>query len=618
MKKTFTLLSALVLATGSLFAETTVVYLNDNGSMENDGLTPETAVSSLTVAFDKIPVENDGIIVLNGKFTQSTNFVPTIARSGKMTFTQVYNGVDYRATDHNATAWTLSKGVRLGLATDTKFENVTFNQMASKTPNLLLVCNFHEVTIGKGCEMNGTFVGEQIGNSFTILGGCQDNDNLAPAVMDSKINVESGNGLIIVAYNRGTAKNFKRNDEIPQSHATINVSGGQINNIYTGYVAAGLKNGNASINISGGSFPLKRVLNFHSLDREPGTKVELNVCGMPLADQYNLLEYTQTMHFDRVTADVLVPEKVFESGKYTLEDGTEVNYRYHIPDFKPEATKHLILYLHDAGSRGDDNALHMCSMGASPLYPLLNADEDAIIIAPQVPKEELWITLPGNTSPGGFKFICQATKWLDGAVAKAKAVAAEYGIARENMYLVGSSNGAGAIWYLLNTDKPDFDRAAAIAGYGETEPDTDALIANVSKSHLWAFHGTADGTVVIDGMQVLAPKLTAAANGKFKYTEYEGATHATIYNLAAQTDGFADFFFKHENSDIKTIATEKGGMAVTANGGCINVTSDSPIDVFNAFGAKIGTAEKSASFSNLTAGLYIVASNGQAVKTIVK
>ena len=141
MKKTFTLLSALVLATGSLFAETTVVYLNDNGSMENDGLTPETAVSSLTVAFDKIPVENDGIIVLNGKFTQSTNFVPTIARSGKMTFTQVYNGVDYRATDHNATAWTLSKGVRLGLATDTKFENVTFNQMASKTPNLLLVCN---------------------------------------------------------------------------------------------------------------------------------------------------------------------------------------------------------------------------------------------------------------------------------------------------------------------------------------------------------------------------------------------------------------------------------------------------------------------------------------------
>ena len=618
MKKIFTLLCSLALATGSLFAETTVVFLNDNGNMENDGLTPETAVSSLTVAFDKIPVENDGIIVLNGKFTQSANFVPTIARSGKMTFTQVYNGVDYRADDHNATAWTLSKGVRLGLATDTKFENITFNQTASKTPNLLLVCNFHEVTLGKGCEMNGTFAGEQIGNSFTILGGCQDNDNLAPTVMDSKINVESGNGLIIVAYNRGTAKNFKRNDEIPQSHSTINVSGGQINNIYTGSVAAGLKNGNASINISGGSFPLKRVLNFHSLDRDPGTKVELNVCGMPLADQYNILEYTQTMHFDRVTADVLVPEKVFESGKYTLEDGTEVNYRYHIPDFKPEATKHLILYLHDAGSRGDDNALHMCSMGASPLYPLLNADEDAIIIAPQVPKEELWITLPENTSPGGFKFICQATKWLDGAVKKAKETATEYGIARDNMYLVGSSNGAGAIWYLLNTDKPDFDRAAAIAGYGEPDPDTEALIANVSKSHLWAFHGTEDGTVLIDGMQALAPKLTAAAQGKFKYTEYEGATHATIYNLAAQTEGFADFFFKHENSGIKTIATEKGGMAVTANGGCINVTSDSPIDVFNAFGTKIGSAEKSASFNNLAAGLYIVASNGHAVKTIVK
>lgn len=606
---------ALAMMAASLFAETTVVYLNDGGNAANDGLTPETAVSTLTIAFDKIPVENDGIIVINGKFTQSANFLPTIARTGKLTFTQVYNGIDYRAADHNATAWTLTKGCRLGLATDTKFENITFNQTASKTPNMLLVCNFHEVTFGEGCEMSGTFVGEQIGNSFTILGGCQDNDNLAPETMNPKINVQSGNGIIIAAYNRGTAKNFKRNAEIPQCMATINITGGQINHIYTGSVSSGLKNGGAQINISGGKFPLKRVLNFYSLDRDPGTTVSLNTCGMPLDDQYNLLEYTQTMHFDKVEADVLVPEKTFESGTYKLTDGTDVKYRYHIP---AEGTpKHLVLYLHDAGSRGDDNALQLCSMGASPLYPMLNHNSETIFIAPQVPEGELWIAKPDNTSPGGFKFDCVASKWLDGAVAKAKEVAAEHGITRENMYLVGSSNGAGAIWYLLNTDKPDFDRAAAIAGYGDDNPDTDALIANVSKSHFWAFHGSEDGTVLIGGMQVLAPKLTEAAAGKFKYTEYEGATHATIYNLAAQTPGFADFFFKHKSSALKNVTDGKSAVEVSVSGKNISVEADSRVSLYNASGMKVASAPGSATFDSLASGLYIIASAGTAVKALI-
>lgn len=639
MKKISTILALSVVSAASVFAETKVVFINDQGDNNNDGSTPAAAVRSLTKAYDLIPTDADGVIVVNGKFTQAANFVPTIPRSGTITYTQVYDGIDYRAEDHDETAWTLTKGMRLGVTSDTRFENITFN-LTGTSGYLLLIANYHEVTIGNGCEMHGNFTWDKLAQSFTVLGGCQDNDNLAAEGMSPKINVESGD-VYLVLYNRGTAKNFKNNVAVSSSTATVNISGDRIHSLYAGSVSTGLKGGgseinisggefagraflgttggnsvdgrNVSVNISGGKFPAVRVFNISEPHNNPDTEFELNVHGLTTADQYTLLHYTMTMDFDRVTADILVPEKEFESGSCTLADGTEMSYRYHISDNRA-GTPHLVLYLHDLGSRGDDNSLHMCSMGSAPLYQLLNSGENVIIVGGQLPEEEQWVT-----GRGGYLEESEATKWLDGAVALAKKFAAEHGVAKANMSLVGSSNGAAAIWYLLNTEEPEFAHAAPIAGYGDAGAKFDALVANASKSHVWAFHGSEDKTVLPDGMQTLAPALTQASD-KFRYTEYEGATHATIYSLAANTPGFTDFFFKPQTTGLGTVETGDS-PEVRVNGSMIEVSAPGEIKIYDVAGVEVDGGYSdggSAIFGSLPAGVYIVSAGGRSVKALVR
>lgn len=639
MRKISTFLALAFLSAFSVVADTKVVFLNDNGNNDNDGATPETAIKSLTKAYELIPTDTDGVIVVNGKFTQAANFVPTAPRTGTITYTQVYDGTDYRASDHDETAWTLTKGMRLGITSDTRFENITFN-LTGSNGYLLLIANYHEVTIGRGCEMHGNFAWNALAQSFTVLGGCQDNDNLAAEGMNPRINVESGD-VYLVLYNRGTAKNFKKNADVASSTATVNIGGGRVHNLYAGSVSSGLKGGSSEINISGGEFvgraylgttgansvdgnkvtvnisggkfPAMRVFNISEPEKNPDTEFEMNVHGLATADQYTLLHYTMTMDFDRVEADILVPEKVFREGRYALADGTDMSYRYYEAEGR-SGDAHLVLYLHDLGSRGDDNKLHMCSMGASPLYQLLNSDENVIIVGAQLPKEEQWVT-----GRGGYLEESEATKWLDGAVALAKEMAAEHGVAKENMSLVGSSNGAAAIWYLINSEEPEFARAAPIAGYGDAGGKFDALVANAPKTDIWAFHGSEDGTVPAEGMKTLAPALEKASS-QFKYTEYEGASHATIYSLAANTPGFTDFFFRKSTTGVAAVGNEKG-LEVRVNGSALEVRACGEVCVYDLAGVKIANAYSDGGtvlFEALDRGVYIVSAEGRSAKACVR
>ena len=290
MKKISTILALSVVSAASVFAETKVVFINDRGDNNNDGSTPAAAVKSLTKAYDLIPTDADGVIVVNGKFTQAANFVPTIPRSGTITYTQVYDGIDYRAEDHNETAWTLTKGMRLGVTSDTRFENITFN-LTGTSGYLLLIANYHEVTIGKGCEMHGNFTWDKLAQSFTVLGGCQDNDNLAAEGMSPKINVESGD-VYLVLYNRGTAKNFKNNVAVASSTATVNISGGRIHSLYAGSVSTGLKGGGSEINISGGEFAGRAFLGTTGGNSVDGRNVSVNISGgkFPAVRVFNISE----------------------------------------------------------------------------------------------------------------------------------------------------------------------------------------------------------------------------------------------------------------------------------------------------------------------------------------
>ncbi len=613
MKKTRLFAAAAALLSGIALNAETVVFINDTGADTNDGATPETPVKSLTKALTLIPTDDDGTIVFNGKFTQLANFEPNIARTGTITYTQKYDGIDYRGDDHDANAYTLTKGVRLGLTTDAVFENITFHHTATgSNPYLLLIANYNSVTIGDGCEMTGTFGWSQVATSFTILGGCQDNTNKVKAdcAYNPNITIRSGH-VYLVAFNRGGKGNSF--PVTKDNLATVNIEGGILQALYLCSVGSGAS-GSTTVNITGGELAKYGTMHDDGRVYGDGKTMTLNLSGLDRNGQYAALEYIDVRMFEKVMTDLTIPVNVFESASYTLEDGTEMPYRvYHTPAGGADDPRRLVLYLHGMGSRGDDNSLQLSSMGAAPVYPITNEISNAVIIAPQVPSGERWVTLTG-----GYSFESEQTKWLTGAQELTKKLAAENGVAPEYMYAVGSSNGAAAIWAMLNSDNNMFARVIPISGYGEENPETETLIARIGSTPMWVFHGTDDATVTINGMQALAPKL-AAANPNFRYTEVDGADHSTIWRTASMTPGFTEFLTDPQlSSGVSSVET--GATAVKVDGRTVSVMAKNA-SLFNVAGmaieAKTGNDNEKI-FEAPAAGVYIATADGSARKILVK
>lgn len=613
MKRNRLFLGAAALMTALALNAETVVYLNDSGSDSNDGATPETAVSSLTRAFNLIPTDDGGTVVLNGKFTQSANFVPTVPRNGTIKFTQVYDGVDYRGDNHTANAWTLTTGVRFALITDVVFENVTFHMAAQPTyPFFLVISNYNSITVGEGCEMTGFFKWSELAASFSILGGCQDNTNNVKAGSDynPNITVKSGD-VLIVAYNRGgKATSFPVTKD---NRAHVNIEGGCIHGLYIGSVGNGA-GGCTTVKISGGEFAKYGTMTSNGRVAGDGKTMILDLSALDRNGQYAVAEYNDLRMYEEVISDIKIPVKEFASGTTTLSDGSEMPYRYYTtPATTPDEPKRLVLFMHGAGSRGADNSLQLSSLGAAPIYPLSNEIGNAIILAPQVPSAERWVTLTG-----GYHFDSEGTIYLEGAKALARQYAAENGVEPENMYAVGSSNGAAGIWAILNSEDNPFARVIPISGYGETSTETEGIIERIGQKHVWAFHGTADATVLVNGMQVLAPKL-AEADKNFKYTEVEGADHSTIWRIASMTPGFCEFLTAPDdqtgisNTVVAAPSVKVSGNTVIVEAACAAIYSIAGVEIASKNGS-----DSVKVFDGLAAGAYIVKADGCAVKVLVK
>ncbi len=176
----------------------TVVYLKDGGT--GDGSSPDQALGTLNKAYDILDLSKDCTIVICGTFTQELNFSYGLNYAGSVTFTSVYNGVDYR-TNGAVYQFAACRFVCFG---DTRFENLDFQALGSY---FLVVGQHHPVTIGEGVVITGDeskLTGGSIAKAFTILGGYQNGQDDPPfeSDADTNITVLSGSKLYIVPFSR--------------------------------------------------------------------------------------------------------------------------------------------------------------------------------------------------------------------------------------------------------------------------------------------------------------------------------------------------------------------------------------------------------------------------------
>lgn len=218
-------------------------------------------------------------------------------------------------------------------------------------------------------------------------------------------------------------------------------------------------------------------------------------------------------------ADAAIAQEPYEARVFSPAKDKELKYRLMIPKgYSATGTEKypLVLFLHGAGERGDDNTKQLVH-GTGDFAKDENRQKyPCFVVAPQCPDGKRWVevdwTLDAHKQPDESISLVLTRELLS-------ALQKEFRVDSKRIYVTGLSMGGFGTWDLI-TRTPDVFAAAAPICAGADE----ALADRVTKLPIWAFHGDKDGVVKV----ARSRKMIAAiekAGGKPKYTEYPGVDH---------------------------------------------------------------------------------------------
>ncbi len=219
-------------------------------------------------------------------------------------------------------------------------------------------------------------------------------------------------------------------------------------------------------------------------------------------------------------ADSPDPRSRLEKRVYRNAEGETLPYRLFVPRGYDAATKYpLVLFLHGAGERGNDNEAQLKHAGVLRLVSdEVAAKHPCFLVAPQCPEGDTWGGLPRGRK-SDFKASDQPSKPMRLSMALLDALDKEYSIDPARRYVTGLSMGGFGSFDLCVRRPKDIAAAMPICGGGDTSKAKD--MAQVA---FWVFHGGAD-TVVSPGLSLKMVEALKEAGAKVKYTEYPGVGH---------------------------------------------------------------------------------------------
>ncbi|MGI8979638.1 MAG: prolyl oligopeptidase family serine peptidase [Pirellulaceae bacterium] len=185
------------------------------------------------------------------------------------------------------------------------------------------------------------------------------------------------------------------------------------------------------------------------------------------------------------------------------EEPVEIRYLLFLPQGHGSAEKKdekwpLLLFLHGAGERGNDN-LDLVKKHGPPKIVDEKKDFPFITVSPQCPEGKRW-----NAQ--------ELAKLVD-------ALANTYSADPQRLYVTGLSLGGFGSWNLLAEYPGKFAAAIPICGGGDP-----ATAEKMKGTPIWVFHGAKDTAVSISQSEAMVDALKKAG-GNVKFTMYPEAGH---------------------------------------------------------------------------------------------
>lgn len=200
-------------------------------------------------------------------------------------------------------------------------------------------------------------------------------------------------------------------------------------------------------------------------------------------------------------------------------------YRLFMPrDIRCGERYPLILFLHGAGERGDDNESQLRHVIPNLFSPQNERVYQSFVVVPQM--RTSWT---GETSIALWELLQNLiqTKPVD----------------TSRLYAIGISMGAFGIFDLMARHHEAF--AAGIPICGGADPQKAPLLTDIP---LTVFHGAMDPVVPVGASRDIVAAIRRQGGEHVNYTEYPKGGH-NIWETAIQTKGLIDWLFSQQKED---------------------------------------------------------------------
>lgn len=198
--------------------------------------------------------------------------------------------------------------------------------------------------------------------------------------------------------------------------------------------------------------------------------------------------------------------------------GEELPYRKLTPAWVEPGEKYpLVVFLHGAGERGDDNQRQL--VHGVQRFVERREQFPCFLIAPQCPADQWWATLKRGEAER--RLAAEPESSLRAVHELVEHALQKWPIDPDRVYLTGLSMGGFGSWDALARWPEVWAAAAPVCGGGDASPENLARFVHIP---VWVCHGSADEVVPVATSRAMVEGLRKAG-GKPHYVELAGVGH---------------------------------------------------------------------------------------------
>lgn len=264
----------------------------------------------------------------------------------------------------------------------------------------------------------------------------------------------------------------------------------------------------------------------------------LSVIGLSLTDITQRCSADDNQSPAKSAAHALYAKHVYASPQTTDSSSGKLPYRIMSPpDIKPDRVYPLVLFLHGAGERGDDNQAQLVHAAHEFARSDRRTANPAFVVFPQCPKEKRWVESDWGLESGRGQHDKSPSETMQLALELVDQLSIDYPIDFKRRYVVGLSMGGQGAWFAAaNSDR--FAAMLEVCGGGDPE-----FAKQYAGKPIWAFHGQADNVVPVERGREMITALTKAGHApELRYVEYPEVRHDSWTRTFARDDVY-DWLF---------------------------------------------------------------------------